>query len=159
MSNIIKMKNVNNRIRVLEKAKEDFIILSRKSRYKARFYKVIDLCIKIIISLFGAIVTYFSDSSIENNELLEKNILRALGIVITVFTALSSIFTFEKRSLSNFQIYSKCENFIPEIDDRLENKNYENVKEYVKNIYKELSYLSLASFTDSISNRFIKNVE
>jgi hypothetical protein len=147
-----------NKLKFLNKAKSDFISLSKKSRCKARLYKAIDLIIKIIISIGGAIITYFSDPNNAQNT-INLNILRALGIAITSVTALSSVFMFEKRSLSNIQIYTKCSNIVPEIEDKLERKDFENVKNYVKSIYKELSLLSIASFTDSLSSRHIKNEE
>jgi hypothetical protein len=146
-----------HRIRILEKAKEDFVILSKKSKYRARIYKTIDILIKIIISVGGAIITYFSDPKEENMNML--NLLRALGITITVMTAFSSLFTFEKRSLSHIQIHTKCQNIIPEIEDKIENKDTQGVRDYIKNIYKELSILSIASFTDSLSQRNIKTEE
>jgi HPt (histidine-containing phosphotransfer) domain-containing protein len=61
--------------------------------------------------------------------------------------------------LSHIQIYTKCTTIIPEIEERLENEDVENVKDYVKSIYKELSILSLASFMDSLSSRNIKSEE
>jgi hypothetical protein len=146
-----------SKIKILERAKGDFIILSKKSKCKARFYKSIDLLIKLVISIGGAVITYLSDSSGQNY--VNLNVLRALGIVITAITALSSVFMFEKRSLSNIQIHTKCQNIIPEIEDKLEHKDFRSVKEYVKSVYKELSLLSIASFTDSLSHRSIKNNE
>ena len=146
--------NQNNSIRILQKAKTEFTSLSKSSRYRARFYKAIDLLIKILISLGGAIITYFSDPI---NQETNKILLRALGIIITALTALASIFTFEKRSLSHIQIYSKCQNIIPEIEDKIDTNNTDNVRDYIKNMYKELSLLSIASFSDSVSTRFLKN--
>lgn len=145
-----------SKIKILERAKGDFIVLSRKSKYKARFYKCVDLLIKLVISVGGAVITYFSDPSSDKDS-INLNILRALGIVITAMTAFSSVFMFEKRSLSNIQIYTKCQNIIPEIEDKIEHKDLKDVKEYVKSVYKELSLLSIASFTDSLSHRHIKN--
>jgi len=149
----------NNKLKILEKAKSEFQLLSKTSKYKARVYKTIDLLIKILLALFGAVITYFSDA-INSNETHNSSILmRCMGILVTSLTALSSVFSFEKRSLSNIQIYTKCKNIIPEIEDKIDNRMLENVSEYIKNIYKELSQLSLASFTDSISNRLIKSDE
>ena len=147
-----------HKIKILERAKSDFIVLAKSSKYKARFYKSIDLLIKIIISIGGAIITYFSDPKDAEN-VINLNILRALGITITAITAISSVFMFEKRSLSNIQIHTKCQNIIPEIEDKIERRELRDVKNYVKGIYKELSILSIASFTDSLSHRHIKNDE
>lgn len=145
------------KIKFLQKAKCDFEILAKNSKYKAIFFKVLDFLTKIIISSGGAVITYFSEPKEELN--INFKILRAIGIIITVITAFSSIFTFEKRSLSHIQIYTKCNTIIPEIEERIENEDVENVKEYVKSIYKELSILSIASFTDSLSSRYIKSEE
>lgn len=141
-------------IKMLEKAKSEFIVLSKNAKYKARIYKTVDIFIKILISLGGAIITYFSDPV---NQDVNKVLLRIMGIVITALTAFASVFTFEKRSMSHIQIYGKCQNIIPEIEEKIETNSVENVREYIKETYKELSHLALASFTDSLSTRFIKN--
>jgi hypothetical protein len=143
---------ISNNLRALEKTKTDFISLAKSSRYRARVYKTLDILIKILMSVGGAIITYFSDPV---NQETNKILLRAMGIIITALTALSSLFTFEKRSLSHIQIYTKCQNYIPEIEDRIDNNNTNNTREYIKNLYKELSQLSVASFSDSLSIRNI----
>ncbi len=146
-----------NKIKFLHKARSDFVKLSTKSKYKAITFRIIDFLAKIIMSVGGALITYFSESKDE----IDSNfkLIRAIGIIITVITAFSSVFTFEKRSQSHIQIYIKCKSIIPEIDDKIENNDVENVKEYVKSIYKELSILSIASFTDSFSSRNLKNMD
>ena len=146
---------------LLLKAKNDFQTLSKQSKYKARIYKSIDLLIKIVISLGGAIITYLSDPKNEESskETVILNLIRAFGIIITAFTALSSLFTFEKRSLSHIQIHTKCETILPEIEEKIDADSTENVREYIKSLYKDLAQLSLASFTDAVSHRFIKNAE
>jgi hypothetical protein len=144
---------ISNNLRALEKTKVDFISLAKSSKYRARVYKTLDILIKIFMSIGGAIITYFSDPV---NQETNKTLLRAMGIIITVLTALSSLFTFEKRSLSHIQIYTKCQNYIPEIEDRIDNNNTNNVREYIKGLYKELSHLSIASFSDSLSIRNVK---
>lgn len=148
---------------LLLKAKNDFQTLSKQSKYKARIYKSIDLLIKIVISLGGAIITYLSDPKNEESskETVILNLIRAFGIIITTFTALASLFTFEKRSLSHIQIHTKCETILPEIEEKIDSdvSENENVREYIKSLYKDLAQLSLASFTDAVSHRFIKNTE
>ena len=145
------------KLKFLQKAKNDFEILARKSKYKAMTFKIIDFMAKVIISIGGAIITFFSEPKEEANFNVSLKVLRAIGITITVLTALSTLFMFEKRSLSHIQIYTKCSTIIPEIEERIENEDIENVKDYVKSIYKELSILSLASFMDSLSSRNIKS--
>ena len=143
---------ISNNLRALEKTKTDFISLAKSSRYRARVYKTLDILIKILMSIGGAIITYFSDPV---NQETNKTLLRAMGIIITALTAFSSLFTFEKRSLSHINIYTKCQNLIPEIEDRIDNNNTNNTREYIKSLYKELSQLSIASFSDSLSIRNI----
>lgn len=149
-----------HKIRLLNKANQEFSSLSRKSKYKASFYKFLDIFIKIVLSIGGALITYFSDTKEEKF----MNAIKALGIIIASLTALSSIFMFEKRSLSNMQIYSKCQNIIPEIDDKIDalrnNENIEeNIQEYIRKIFKELSILSIANFTDTVFEKLISKRE
>jgi hypothetical protein len=146
---------MNHRIRSLQRAKFEFIALSKNARRKAKVYKFLDIFIKAVISIGGAIITYFSDPSISDPSL---KLVRALGIIIASLTALSTLFTFEKKSLSNIQVFNKCNLIIPEIDDKIgilrENESStENIQDYIKKIFKELSALSLATFTDSALER------
>jgi hypothetical protein len=149
-----------HKIRLLSKANQEFCILSRKARFKAGLYKFLDIFIKIILSIGGALITYFSDTKEEKF----INAIKALGIIIASFTALSSIFMFEKRSLSNMQIHSKCQSIIPEIDDKIDalrnNENIEeNIQEYIRKIFKELSILSIANFTDTVFEKLTSKRE
>jgi len=145
--------NSRQKIRFLNKANEEFHILSKKAKYKAEMYKTIDFTVKIILALGGGLITYFSDD-IKNN--LNYDIgIKVLGITIAGLTALSSVFMFEKRSLSNMQIYTKCQSIIPEIEDKIDvinqnEENNENIKEYIQKIFKDLSILNIAIFTDAI---------
>lgn len=146
---------MNHRIRTLQRAKFEFIALSKSARRKAKVYKFLDICIKVIISVGGAIITYFSDPNIADSSLV---VIRVFGIIIAGLTALSTLFTFEKKSLSNIQVYNKCNLIVPEIDDKIgvlreSESSTENIQEYIKRIFKELSALSLATFTDSALER------
>jgi hypothetical protein len=143
--------NRKGKIKLLTKAREEFQDLSRKTLYKARCFKVLDLLIKCFIAIIGALVAYASDD--KNG--IPMNYMKAFGIVITGLTAISSVFTFEKRAQSNAQVNSKCKTVIPELEEKitiLEDasvENNEDIHDYLKNIFAELSRLSLASFTDS----------
>lgn len=143
--------NKKGKIKLLTKAKEEFQELSRKTLYKARWFKVIDLFVKCFIAIFGALVAYASDD--KNG--IPMTYMKAFGIIITGLTAISSVFTFEKRSQSNMQVYSKCKTVLPELEEKitiLEDasiENTEDIHDYLRNIFAELSRLSLASFTDA----------
>jgi hypothetical protein len=148
----IKMNN-RQKIRFLNKANDEFHKLSKKTKYKANMYKTIDFAIKIILALGGALITYFSDD-IKNNQNFDIAI-KTLGIIISGLTALTSVFMFEKRSLSNMQVYAKCQSIIPEIEDKIDilNQNIntdENLQDYIRKIFKDLSILNIASFTDAV---------
>jgi hypothetical protein len=143
------------RLRHLNRAKDEFLNLSKKSFRKAKVYKFTDIFIKAVLSISGGLITYFADP---NNMEEYKNIIRIFGIIIASFTALTSIFMFEKRSLSNIQIYNKCQVVIPEIEDKIdavksgENIN-ENIQDYIHRIFKDLSDMNLATFTDTTLER------
>ena len=142
---------MTQRIRNLNRAKDEFIRLSRNAYKKAKLYKIADLFIKVVLSVGGALITYFADPN-----LFEANTMaiRIFGIIIATLTAFSSVFMFEKRSLSNIQVYNKCQTIIPELEDKIEAiKNGEtitdNLSQYINKIFKDLSQLNLATFTDS----------
>jgi hypothetical protein len=144
----------SNKLRMLKRASHDFLVLSKKAKYKAQIYKFFDFFNKIILSISAALITYFSEY--EDLRLL----IRILGIVIAVFTAVSSIAMFEKRSLSNIQIYSKCEAIIVEIEEKIEilrndEDIEENVQEYIRKIFRDLSILNLSSFTDTLFEKMV----
>lgn len=152
------MRN-SNKIKLLTKAKEEFSILLRNSRRKAKIFKFFDLFIKAVLAIAGALITYSSDE--KSN--FGPNFIRTMGIIISGLTAISSVFTLEKRSHSNVQIHSKCKSLLPEIEEKIllvseqngDDSNDNSVEEladiqvYIRNIFQELSKLSLASFTDS----------
>jgi len=149
------MRN-SNKIKLLTKAKDEFSILLRNSRRKAKLFKFFDLFIKAVLAIAGALITYSSDE--KSN--FGTNFIRTMGIIISGLTAISSVFTLEKRSHSNVQIHSKCKSLIPEIeekillvseqnDDTSSTEELADVQAYIRNIFQELSKLSLASFTDS----------
>lgn len=149
------MRN-SNKIKLLTKAKDEFSILLRNSQRKARIFKFFDLFIKAILAIAGALITYSSDE--KSN--FGPNFIRIMGIIIAGLTAISSVFTLEKRSHSNVQINSKCKSLLPEIEEKIlivseqseENSSSEelaDIQAYIRNIFQELSKLSLASFTDS----------
>jgi len=77
------------------------------------------------------------------------------GIFITGLTAISRVFTFERRAQSNMQVHSKCKTLIPELEEKIVTiedasvENNEDIHEYLKGIFLDLAKLSLASFTDS----------
>ena len=142
---------MNQRLRNLNRAKDEFFKLSKKSHKKAKLYKLTDLFIKVVLSVGGGLITYFADPNLFQNNTMA---IRIFGIIITSLTAFSSVFMFEKRSLSNIQVYNKCQVIIPELEDKIEAvKNGENTSdnltEYISKIFKDLSQLNLATFTDS----------
>lgn len=149
------MRN-SNKIKLLTKAKDEFFILLRNSRRKAKLFKFFDLFIKAVLAIAGALITYSSDE--KSN--FGTNFIRTMGIIISGLTAISSVFTLEKRSHSNVQIHSKCKSLIPEIEEKIllvseqndetsSTEELADVQAYIRNIFQELSKLSLASFTDS----------
>jgi hypothetical protein len=143
--------NRKGKLKLLRKAEEEFRDLSRKTLYKARWFKVIDLFIKCIIAICGALVAYASDD--KNG--IPLTYMKAFGIIITGLSAISSVFTFEKRAQSNMQVHSKCKTVIPELEEKitvLEDESIENnedIHDYLQSIFSDLAKLSLASFTDS----------
>lgn len=146
--------NRNSKVRLLEKAKKEFSGLSTKSIRKARIFKFFDLFFKSIISILGALIAFFAGQS----DKIPSIYLRVFGIFISALPAISSILLFEKRAHSHLQIHSKCELVLPEIEEKLEIVNdpinedsisFDQIHEYLKQIFKELADLSLASFTDS----------
>jgi hypothetical protein len=143
--------NRKGKLKLLKKATEEFQDLSRKTLYKARWFKVLDLLIKCFIAIFGALVAYASD---EKNG-IPLTFMKAFGIIITGLSALSSVFTFEKRAQSNMQVYSKCKTILPDLEEKIvaiedsSVENTEDIHDYLKNIFSDLAQLSLASFTDS----------
>jgi len=143
------------RLRHLNKAKVEFIALSKSSLRKAKIYKFIDIFIKAVLSIGGGLITYFAEpNSVEQY----KTVIRVFGIIIASFTALASVFMFEKRSLSNIQIYNKCQLVIPEIEDKIESikggeNTNENIQDYIHKIFKDLSNMNLATFTDMALER------
>jgi hypothetical protein len=101
--------------------------------------------------LGGGLITYFADP---NNIEEYKTVIRIFGIIIAGLTALASLFMFEKRSLANIQIYNKCQVVIPDIEYKIDAiKNgltlNEDFNEYIKKIFRDLSHMNLATFTDS----------
>jgi hypothetical protein len=146
--------NKSFKLKLLNRAKDEFTSLSKSTLRKARWFKFFDLFIKSVISIFGALVAYASDST---SGIPISNI-KIFGIIITGLTAISSVFTFEKRSQSNMQVYTKCKSVIPEIEEKISNieENTENIQisqqdidDYLHKIFGDLANLSLASFTDS----------
>jgi hypothetical protein len=141
---------MNNKIKTLQRAKIEFLLLSKKSYKKATFFKFIDLFIKVIISTGGCVVTYLSDPAVTTNSFMA---LRICGIIIASLIALSGVFMFEKRTICNIQVHSKCESILTDIDSKIDtlrsNRNLnENINDYIKTILKELSILNLATFID-----------
>lgn len=145
-----------SKLRLLHRAANEFLILSKRAKRKATLYKIFDYITKIVLSISGALITYFSDY--EDLKLL----IRILGIVIALFTAISSVFMFEKRSLSNIQIHSKCQVILGELDDKVDilrsnEELNENIHEYIRKVFKDLSILNLASFTDTLFEKMTSN--
>jgi hypothetical protein len=151
--------SINLRLRNLNRAKDEFVSLSIKARRKANIYKSIDICIKAILSIGGGLITFFADpGSIEEYKIA----IRLFGIVIASLTALASVFMFEKRSLSNIQVYNKCQIVVPDIEYKIDAiKNGENLNEdfneYIKKIFRDLSSMNLATFTDSALEKINSN--
>jgi len=147
--------NKTSKLRLLNNAKQEFTNLSKQTLRKARFFKFVDLFFKCVIAILGALVAYSSDNGIP------LVYMKAFGIVITGISAISSVFTLEKRSHSNMQVYSKCKSVLPELDEKIseiEDSNDpvslgNNIHEYLKTIFSDLAKLSLASFTDSAFGR------
>lgn len=142
---------INVKLRNLNRAKDEFCQLSKSSHRKARLYKFIDLFIKAVLSIGGGLITYFAEPNSTDDY---KTIIRVFGIIIAGLTALSSVFMFEKRSMANIQIYNKCTVVLADLDDKIDAvKNGEHInedlQEYIKKIFKELSNMNLATFTDS----------
>ena len=154
------MKNIN-RIKMLTRAQNEFNRLSVSSRRKYYFFRFLDIFIKATLAICGALITYSSD---EKNG-FGTNFIRAMGIIIAGFTALSGVFGLEKRAHSNCQIHSKCKSLLPEIEQKLllisendENSDTVsdeagNIQEYIDSIFIELSKLSLSSYTDSAHSK------
>lgn len=149
----------NPRLRNLNRAKEEFTKLAKSARRKATIYKVIDISIKTVLSVGGGLITYFADpTNIEEY----KSVIRIFGIIIAGFTALASVFMFEKRSLANIQVYNKCEVVIPDIEYKIDAiKNGETItedfNEYIHKIFRDLSHMNLATFTDSTLEKINTN--
>lgn len=146
--------NKTSKLKLLNNAKQEFAILAKQTLRKARFFKFVDLFFKCVIAILGALVAYSSDNGIP------LVYMKAFGIVITGISAISSVFTLEKRSHSNMQVYSKCKSVLPELDEKIleiEDSNDTSVgndiHEYLKTIFSDLAKLSLASFTDSTFGR------
>jgi hypothetical protein len=148
--------NKTSKLRLLNRAKDEFVSLSKSTVYKARWYKAIDLFLKCMIAICGALVAYASDNNNSNG--IPVTYMKIFGIIITGFSAISSVFMFEKRSQSNMQVYSKCKMVIPEIDEKIaivdDSQNGDGISQtdietYLHKIFDELSKLSLVSFTDS----------
>lgn len=144
--------NKNSKLKLLNKAKDEFTKLSTQTLRKARLFKFFDLFFKCVIAICGALVAYASDD--KNG--IPMAYLKAFGIIITGLSAISSVFTLEKRSHSNMQVHSKCKNVLPDIEEKLSeieddtsNITSNDIHDYLKTIFAELSTLSLASFTDS----------
>jgi hypothetical protein len=146
--------NKTSKLKLLNNAKQEFANLSKQTLRKARFFKFIDLFFKCVIAILGALVAYSSDNGIP------LVYMKAFGIVITGISAISSVFTLEKRAHSNMQVHSKCKSVIPELDEKIseiedsnDNSIGNDIHEYLKTIFSDLAKLSLASFTDSTFGR------
>jgi hypothetical protein len=143
---------MNIKIRTLQRAKVEFIDLSSKSKQKAKIYSFLNIVIKIILAVSGCLITYFSDTNISNDT--SMIVIRIFGILVSVTTAISSVFMFEKRSLSNIQIHDKCDSVIQNINEKVEEVrsneiSMDNIEDFIKRIFKELSVLRIATFTDT----------
>ncbi len=154
LSNQIKM-NKTSKLRLLSKAKDEFSLLSKNTIYKARWYKCIDLFLKCMIAICGALVAYASDNSSNG---IPITYMKIFGIIITGFSAISSVFMFEKRSHSNMQVHSRCKMVLPEIEEKIviiedspqgEGISQKDIESYLHKIFDEFAKLSLVSFTDS----------
>jgi hypothetical protein len=147
--------NKSSKLKLLNNAKQEFANLSKQTLRKARFFKFVDLFFKCVIAILGALVAYSSDNAIP------LVYMKVFGIVITGISAISSVFTLEKRAHSNMQVYSKCKSVLPELDEKIleiEDSNDptllgNDIHDYLKTIFSDLAKLSLASFTDSTFGR------
>jgi hypothetical protein len=147
--------NKTSKLKLLNNAKQEFATLSKQTLRKARFFKFIDLFFKCVIAILGALVAYSSDNGIP------LVYMKAFGIVITGISAISSVFTLERRAHSNMQVYSKCKSVLPELDEKISEIEDSNdtvsvandIHEYLRTIFSDLAKLSLASFTDSAFGR------
>jgi hypothetical protein len=126
----------NPRLRNLNRAKEEFTKLSKSARRKATIYKTIDIFIKAVLSVGGGLITYFADpTNIEEY----TSVIRIFGIIIAGFTALASVFMFEKKSLANIQVYNKCEVVIPDIEYKIDRETNTRFRVVLK--YKDQHYI------------------
>lgn len=154
------MKNAN-RIKILNRAKNEFTRLSINSRRRYHFFRFLDFFIKATLAICGSLITYSSDEKSG----FGSNFIKAMGIIIAGFTALSGVFGLERQAHSNCQIHSKCKSLLPEIEQKLiiisesdENSNIVNdeagnIQEYIDSIFQELSKLALSSYTDSAHSK------
>ena len=143
--------SLNIKLRNLNRARTEFNQLSISSYRKAKIYKFIDIFIKAVISIGGGLITYFAEPSSADNH---STVIRIFGIIIASLTALASVFMFEKKSLANIQIYNKCTSVLTDLDDKIDiiksgEQINEDLQEYIKKIFKDLSIINLATFTDS----------
>lgn len=152
--------NKTSKLKLLNRAKDEFTLLSKSTIQKARWYKAIDLFLKCVIAICGALVAYASDNNSSNG--IPVTYMKIFGIIITGFSAISSVFMFEKRSHSNVQVHSKCKLVIPEIEEKIaivddspqgEGISQADIESYLHKIFDELAKLSLVSFTDSAYGR------
>ncbi len=158
------MKNAN-RIKMLTRAQNEFTRLSVNSRRKYYLFRFLDFFVKVTLAICGSLITYSSDEKSG----FGVNFIRAMGIIIAGFTALSGVFGLEKQSHSNCQIHSKCKSLLPEIEQKLllisesdenssvVNDEAGNIQEYIDSIFIELSKLSLSSYTDSAHSKITEN--
>jgi hypothetical protein len=158
------MKNIN-RIKMLTRAQNEFNRLSVSSRRKYYFFRFLDIFIKATLAICGALITYSSDEKSG----FGNNFMKAMGIIIAGFTALSGVFGLEKHAHSNCQIHGKCKHVLPDIEKKLllisesdENSNIVNdeagnIQEYIDSIFEELSKMSLSSYTDSAHSKITEN--
>jgi hypothetical protein len=108
-----------------------------------------------MIAICGALVAYASDNSSNG---IPITYMKIFGIIITGFSAISSVFMFEKRSHSNMQVHSRCKMVLPEIEEKIviiedspqgEGISQKDIESYLHKIFDEFAKLSLVSFTDS----------
>jgi hypothetical protein len=143
--------NKTSKLKLLDNAKQEFTILAKQTIRRARFFKFIDSFFKCLIAILGALVAYSSDNGIP------LVYMKVFGIIITGICAILSVFTLEKRAHSNMQVHSKCKKVLSELDEKiLEIADSADIRsvgndihDYLKTIFADLSNLSLASFTDS----------
>lgn len=160
------MKNAN-RSKMLMKAQDEFTKLSKNSRKRYYFFKFLDLFVKTTLAICGSLITYSSDEKSG----FGSNFIRAMGIIIAGFTALSGVFGFEKHAHANCQIHNKCKSLLPEIEQKLllisesdansdiVNDEAGNIQHYIDTIFQELSKLSLTSYTDSAYSKINEHKE